>query len=210
MKRNLIFFIVFLGIFGLLFGTALACGNGDDGEDCDEVNTGGYVWINTDQYQDWFNETLGNNGAITDGEGIQNIEAYGLGNDITIVEFEGGITEYDLYDLTTQTPLGEINHAGEALMGTYVNAASSPDCPEINASVTNRRDFSTSNEMTENSMQSSACADASLDLNITGDPGTVKYDVINEQVHNYLAIREDGAYQGGFTRTSISASNLTP
>ena len=59
-------------------------------------------------------------------------------------------------------------------------------------------------------MTSVACAEGSLSVSLVGAPETVNYEIFNEQANNYMITRTDGAYQAGFTRTLISASNLCP
>jgi len=181
-----------------------------DCQNCDEVNTEGNAWINTDQYQEWVTETITCNHVTTTGSGVQNITAYGLGNGTTTVEFEGQITQYDLYNQTVPMPLGEANHTGDSIQSAYVKATSSPNCPEISADVLNEKNFVTSTKMTDTTMTSAACSAASTNIDLKGAPGTVNYEVLNEQVNNYALTRNDGAYQTGFTRTCITASNITP
>ena len=205
MKRLFIFVVFIVALFIVLPTLAEAC----DPNPCETVQTIGYVWIDTDQYQNLFTEIPNcYNYAATYGSGFQDIEAYGVGDETTSVSVEGQLIQFQPYEINYELPLGEATHSGESYMNIYGAAGTDSFCQELSVDIISERNFDTYTAMGANSMNSSMCANAHLDADLHGASGTLGFGAVNEQVHTYTLEREDGAWQQGMVRTLITSGTL--
>jgi hypothetical protein len=196
--------------FTLIFtaSTVFAWGTGCSDGTCYEIVTSGDVTISAGQYQQYFPEVTGENGAHTAGDAVQTIEAWGHGDHQTAVNAEGQVVQYEPFHADFQGSLGNAEHSGDSYMNVYGSAGTNPWCRSLGIDIISGGDFTTQTSMTEHSMDSSIANNIFLDANMGGAKNTTGFGVLNDQITGYSQERNDGSWQQGMTRTTIQSGTL--
>lgn len=196
MKRSLFTFIVFIAVALFIAAPCMA----DVGD----------ILIDADQYQSYIFDQpdLSLDSTTMTGSSLQSIIGTGTGDATTSVLGEAELIEYEPYTETATLSIGDITNTGTTQLHIYGITETNGTTLVLTMDMTNSQNLLVENSMTEDSMSSLMNVAASMSLSVTGADGTTGLAGLNEQIHSYTLNRDDGAYQIGAVRTSMTCGTF--
>ncbi|MBU4057252.1 hypothetical protein KJ695_05100 [Patescibacteria group bacterium] len=168
------------------------------------------ITIDADQYQSYMfvQPDLSIDSTTMTGLSTQTIFGPGLGEVGVPVLGEAELIESDPYSEAATLSIGDVINTGTTQLHIYGIGSTDDTTLNLTFDMSNNQSLSVANSMDENTMTSLMNVGADMSLSITGADGTISAAGLNEQVHSYILNRDDGAYQQGAVRTSITSGTF--